>query len=369
MRTRSLVVAAGVAAAVLAAVAAGCGGNGLRGSVLVTADRLFDGRTFHTPGSVLLDGERIVAIDPARTVTAARTIRLGNATILPGFIDLHVHAEGQALSGGVTTVRNLGAPLTYLHPPLVYEGLRILAAGPLVSVAGGYPETTWGTTLALDVTSPADSRKAVDVLARRGAAVIKIALDSNHDRWPMLTLAEVRTIVAEAHRRGLKVTAHALWPDGVERALAGGVDELAHTPCGATEGMIRRIVARHVPVVATLHVEQLVYGGCPDVASRIVGLGGTLLYGTDVGNPGIPSGIDPTELRLMEDAGLTPLQVLAAATSGAGAELGLAPLGTLAPHAPADVIAVRGDARKLDPSMATPLLVISSGRVRVGPQA
>jgi imidazolonepropionase-like amidohydrolase len=366
--TRRLVTLAVVAVTVFSTAVSGSAHTGVQRGMLVRADRLFDGRAFHMPGSVLIDGGTIVAVDPSRSVAAARRIDLGDATILPGLIDLHVHGEGTAtLRGGVTSVRNLGEPVSSLRPPFDWHGLRILAAGPLVSVAGGYPEPVWGPTIALDVKSPASARAAVDMLSRRGAAVIKIALDSNHGQWPILTLPEVRAILAEAHRRGLRVTAHAMWPDGVARALAGGVDELAHTPCGATDSMMRQISVRHIPVVATMHVEQLAYGGCVHVASQIVKLGGTLLYGSDVGNRGIPNGIDTTELRLMRSAGLTPVQVLAAATSRAGAELGLAKLGTLAPHAPADLIAVRGDARKLNPSMAKPLLVISGGRVRVGP--
>jgi len=161
------------------------------------------------------------------------------------------------------------------------------------------------------------------------------------------------------------VTAHALGHEAVARALAGRVDELAHTPCGADGAQLRTIVRRRVPVVGTLHVEQLVAGGCLGVAQTFVRLGGTLLYGTDVGNRGIPRGIDVTELRLLRDAGLSPAQVLAAATSRAGLELHLGPLGTLAAGAPADVIAVRGDARRLPAGLASPLLVLSGDRVVV----
>jgi imidazolonepropionase-like amidohydrolase len=69
----------------------------------------------------------------------------------------------------------------------------------------------------------------------------------------------------------------------------------------------------------------------------------------------------------MREAGLTPLEVLAAATSEAGKELGLAPLGRLVADAPADVIAVRGDARGLRDDFAAPLLVVAGGRVIAEP--
>ena len=70
-------------------------------------------------------------------------------------------------------------------------------------------------------------------------------------------------------------------------------------------------------------------------------------------------------MSTLDLVGLTPTETLAAATSQAAREAGLAPLGTLAPNAPADVIAVRGDARKLRNDLARPLLVVSGGRVVV----
>jgi imidazolonepropionase-like amidohydrolase len=293
-------------------------------------------------------------------------IELGDATILPGFIDLHVHVQSGMLRHGFTTLRNVGISLADLRRhPYVEPGLRASFSGPLISVKNGYPEVAWGPDIARDVTSPADARAAVRELVDSGAAWIKIALDSDRGGLPMLSVAEVRTIVDEAHAHGLKVTAHAEWNDGVQRAVAGGVDELAHIPCGADETQLRTLAARHVPIVATFHVIQNYYGGCQGVGSEFLALRGQLLYGTDVGNPRIPYGIDVEELRLMKSAGLKPEEVLAAATAAAGRELGDDQLGTLVEGAPADVIAVRGDARAFRTDMASPLIVISGGHLRV----
>jgi imidazolonepropionase-like amidohydrolase len=304
--TRALAVA--IAVAVLAVPAASGSRTAARGDVLVTAARLFDGRSFHQPGAVLVRGGKIVAVGGRIDSRAGRTIALGDATILPGFVDLHVHigrnpvGAAADLRGGVTTVRDLGAPIDALRPPGWFAGLRVLTAGPLVSVAGGYPSIYWGPSLALNVRDPEDARRAVRSLVRRGAAVIKIALDTTAGGAPMLAVAEVRAIVAEAHAHGRRVTAHALGHEAVARALAGGVDELAHTPCGADGEQIRTLVRRRLPVVSTLHVEQLVNSGCLGVAQSFVRRGGNLLYGTDVGNRGIPFGIDVTELRLLQSA-------------------------------------------------------------------
>jgi imidazolonepropionase-like amidohydrolase len=353
-----------LAALALALLLVGCGSTGPpRGDLLITADRLFDGTRFDEPGALLVRAGRVVAVGRTLEARATKTLRYGDATIMPGVIDLHVHGWGGLVGTGVTTVRDLGEPELYLDPPGRRDGVRVLMAGPLISVADGYPEISWGPAIARDVRSPADARAAVDELVSRGAAVIKIALTSNNGQWPMLSVAETRAIVAEAHAHGRRVVSHTIGADGVATALAAHVDELAHAPCGATEAELRTLAARRVPVVATLHVLQA-FGGCEGVARRYHELGGGLLYGTDRGNRGIPVGIDVEELRLLEGVGLTPTEVLAAATSEAGRDLGLAPLGSLVSGAPADAIVVRGDARRLHDDLARPLVVVAAGTVQ-----
>jgi hypothetical protein len=165
-----------------------------------------------------------------------------------------------------------------------------------------------------------------------GRRVIAIERGFAND-LPILTGPEVRAIVAEAHARELEVTAHVTRVDDARRALEGGVDELAHMPCaGEDAALMRRLAARGIRIVATLHVEKE-YGcdGLPN-ARAFVAAGGTLLYGSDMANPGIPFALDVRELALLREAGLTPLDVLRAATSEAGKALGRAPLGSRPPR-------------------------------------
>ena len=126
-------------------------------------------------------------------------------------------------------------------------------------------------------------------------------------------------------------------------ALAAGVDELAHMPCDrADPEAMGEAASQGLRIVGTLHI----LGGCPAKlanARAFVAAGGTLLYGSDYPNPGIPPGIDLAELRLLRQAGLSPEQTIAAATSAAGKALGEAPLGSLVAGAPADLFAVRGN--------------------------
>jgi imidazolonepropionase-like amidohydrolase len=134
------------------------------------------------------------------------------------------------------------------------------------------------------------------------------------------------------------VTAHAQGAGQVERALGAGVDELAHTPW--TQRLSDDVVARcaaQLRIVSTLDI--LSFGrDTPELRTAVDNLrrfhdaGGTVIYGTDLGNGPIPPGIDLRELRLLLDAGLTHDEILRALTRA-----------PIEPGAPADLIVVDGD--------------------------
>ena len=99
----------------------------------------------------------------------------------------------------------------------------------------------------------------MNTLVDHGADVIKIAIETGPG-WPSLSVDEVKAIVAAAHARGRIVTAHVSDPAETRTALDGGVDELAHMPCGeADPGVMRALAERETPIVATLDVQR----NCP----------------------------------------------------------------------------------------------------------
>lgn len=291
-------------------------------------------------------------------------MRFRNATILPGLIDLHVHETSRVLlEEGVTTTRNLGQSVAVLRPTFGAPGFpRVVAAGPIITVPGGYP-TRRSPAYAAPVSSTADAIALVDSLVAKGAGLIKISLETGRDgSLPTLSVDQVAAIVSEAHRLHRIVTAHVLEGKGLDIALAGGVDEIAHMPClDVSAAQITALVQRRIPVTGTLHIERL-SGQCPEGlanAREFVRQGGTLLYGTDI--PGVPSGLDLVELGLMQQAGMTPTQIVKAATSRAGQQLGIAKLGTLMSGAPADLWVVRGNPTRQLAALEHPLLVIARG--------
>jgi imidazolonepropionase-like amidohydrolase len=305
--------------------------------------------------TVVAAGGLIERVGPAAATdppAGAVVVDGAGRTLLPGFIDTHVHLDfyppAEVLAGGVTTVRDLGWPvrrLAALRARAAAPGAspRLLTAGQIVTVPGGYPtRAPWappGTGRPVD--GAAEAAAAVAELAGAGAAVIKVALD---DRvGPTLPAPVLEAIVRAAGERGLGVTAHVGTAAEAAKALAAGVGELAHWPFDPTPlpDPLVDALAESVVAVPTLHID-------PSPARRagvrrFVARGGRVVYGTDLGNQGPPPGVDVAELRLLAEAGLGPGPALAAATSLAAAHLGLEDAGRIAPGARADLLVVDGD--------------------------
>jgi imidazolonepropionase-like amidohydrolase len=354
-------------------------------NLLLTAPRVFDGHRMLTDTAVLVQDGEIVTVEPWRSVQPgdAHRIDVVGGTVLPGLIDLHVHAGARGipfdriLAHGVTTVRELGgAGLAASAGP---GQLRYLHAGAFITAPGGYPTPVFGPMGSVTVRGEVNARAAVRDLVNHGASVIKIALEPGGEAgapwtkapshpsppWPMLSVDEVRAIVEEAHALSRIVTVHLGEQRGAQIALDAGVDEWAHIPGDAIpEELLREAARRGVRVVATFDTESHC-AGTMDNAKKFVAAGGTLLYGTDMGHIEIPDGFDANELQYLTEAGLSIEQALAAATSLAGQQLGLAPLGTLVPGAPADVIGIPGDPAQDLKNLEYPSLVIAGGEVVV----
>jgi imidazolonepropionase-like amidohydrolase len=353
-------------------------------TVLISAPKLFDGVRFHRDHAILIEGGLIAAIGPSEHLRerAAKTIDLQDATILPGFIELHAHSlirkvpPDIVLRHGVTTVRDVGGPLA---PVSGGAGkLRLLTAGPIITVQNGYPISTFGKGyIAESVDTPEQARALVKKLVDGGAALIKVALEPGGEPgapwtqrhhgaaappWPMASREIVSAIVAEAHRLGKIVTAHIGESSGAAIALAAGVDEWAHVPClEIDDALIAKAAQQEVKVVTTIDTMS----HCPGVianAKKLAKAGVSLLYGAEIAHADIPWGIDAQELQLMHHvAGLSTVEVLRAATSEAGRELGMEPLGHLEPGAPADLIAVKGDPEQNLKILEYPDFVMSGG--------
>jgi len=328
---------------------------------------------------VVIEGGRIARLGATSQVTVpagADRIDAAGLTLLPGFIDAHVHIAfsdpATVAQRGVTTVRDLGWPADEIFPLAqrstsdAFPGARVVAAGTMLTAPGGYPtKAEWAPAgTGTEVRDLDGARDAVRANVERGAAVIKIAL--NPPAGPVLSAELVRAIVEAAHEAGLKVTGHIHGVAELDKALDAGIDELAHMLMGSEHipaTTIERMVAQDVTVVPTLAIrtgsDRLI---AIDNLRRFREQGGRVVYGTDLGNEGPRPGIDRTEVRAMTEAEMTPLDIVRSATVDAAAWLGLDGTGILAEGARADLIGVRGDPGVSARTLTRVDLVVRGGR-------
>jgi imidazolonepropionase-like amidohydrolase len=344
---------------------------------LVLSGTLIDG-TGADPlpdAALVIRGERITAVGPRDEVAIpadARLVELAQMTILPGFINTHVHNAYNKrhlrmwAQAGVTTVRDVGAP----YPGVYFllrdrlnadpQYARVVAAGPLVTVPNGYP-ISGNDFPSLTVNFPDDARQKISQLIDEGADVIKITLTI--DFPPTLSLEEATAIVETAHERGIPVTVHATRLRDLRRALDAGVDDIAHIVVDhVPDEVIQQMVQAGVSWSPTLDALD---GQGSDNLRRFVQAGGRVALSNDAGYlPGLEIGMPVREIELMEAAGMTPMQIIVAATRDAAyvcrreGKLGTLELGKLA-----DVLVVDGDPLEDLQALTNVRLVVHEGVV------
>jgi imidazolonepropionase-like amidohydrolase len=319
--------------------------------------------------TVVCDGARIEWVGSTRLAPGADDELGVDGFLMPGAADRHVHIgladPGAVLLGGVTAVRDLAWPPDVIFPLAgaselpTFNGPLIRAAGPMITAPGGYPTADrWAPPgTGLEIRGADEAATAVEALADRGAAAIKVSL--NAEAGPTPTDAELAAIVQAAGERGLPVTAHVQGVGQAERALGAGVSEFAHCPWSERlSESVLEAAAKAVRIVSTLDIWS--FGNvtpelrtAADNMARFRAAGGTVVYGTDLGNGAIPPGIDVREILLLrETVGMTADEILEALVAG-----------PLESGGPADLIAPARDPREDLTALGDLKLVIRAGRV------
>jgi imidazolonepropionase-like amidohydrolase len=383
--------------------------------------------TLVTPGVLLVEGDRIRAVNPTSLPPGTRIVELGDRTLLPGLIDLHVHltmdyegdwfhrpvdedAGDEALRGvpnarrtlmaGFTTVRNVGAG-SFTDVALMraiasgrIDGPRVIPAGYAIGTTGGHCDITGFIPGVLETTyregvadGPDALIRAVRYQVKHGAQVVKIcatagvmSLDAS---WgaQQLSDAELRAIVEEARRLGIRVAAHAHGTAGIIAASRAGVTSIEHGTV-LNEEAIRALIENGTWLVPTAYTWTIptLPTDPPAVraktdSARVVAAGSLraaitagvrIAFGTDAGT--FPNGDNAREFTSLVSLGMSPAAAIQAATVNAAAVLGLTDRGVLAPGRLADVIAVGGNPLADIRTLEQVTFVMKGGVIYKGPE-
>jgi imidazolonepropionase-like amidohydrolase len=390
---------------------------------LLKPDRVFDGTTMHSGWIVLVKGKDIEAAGPMQFKLPANTriIELPGITLLPGLIEGHAHlflhpynevswndqviresrAERTAravnhaaatLKAGFTTVRDLGtegagwddAGLKAAIEKGVIPGPRMIIASKAIVATGSYGPTNGNPDSELpqgaaEVSGPIEMEKEVRTQISKGADVIKLYADYRWGRGGQaaatFSTEDIKLATAIARSSGRQTVAHAATPEGMRRAIAGGVSTIEHGDDG-TEEIFRLMKSSGVALCPTLAAGEAVsqYGGWkkgtdPDPAritnkkrsfAAALKAGVTISMGGDVGV--YTHGDNARELELMVEYGMKPLDVLKSATSVNADVFGYANMiGRVQKGLRADLVAVTGDPSKNISAIRSVVLVMKDG--------
>ena len=402
---------------------------------IVRSARLLDvdeGRLI-TPANVLIEDELITAVAVTNPPRDAEVVDLGNVTLLPGLMDMELNLlmGGSAgpmasvqddpaiktlrgvvnarttLLAGFTTVRNLGLFVQtggiLLDVALMkaidagwIDGPRVVPAGHAITPTGGHLDPTMFQGLAPGIMPLSveegicdgveQIRRAVRYQIKYGAKVIKVCASGG-----VMSLTgspgaqhfsddELRAIVDEAHRRGIKVAAHAHGDQGIRAGVEAGIDCIEHGSLMTRETM-EFMIERGTFLVATSYLAEgldvsrvhpalrakaeEVFPQAKANLRRAIKAGMRIACGTDA--PAIPHGDNAKELWALVDRGMAPIDAIRAATIVSADLIGVNDRGRIRPGQLADLIAVPGN--PLDDIEVTQdvQFVMKGGRIYKGP--
>ena len=226
------------AAIVAATIAAGCSMPTSERSVTAyEGARLIvgDGRVIEN-GTLVVDGTKIVQVGAVQAPSGAKRVNLAGKTVMPMIIDTHVHlsANREALIRdlrmrayyGISAAMSMG---TDTYDLLAIRGEQIPGAARFLSAGRGITMPEPGRTkVPYWVTTEAEARKAVQELAANKVDIVKIWVDTRDKKYQKLSPALYGAIIDEAHKRGLRVTAHIFDMEDAKGLMRAGVDAFAH---------------------------------------------------------------------------------------------------------------------------------------------
>ncbi len=378
-------------------------------TLVLKADRLIDVESgkLISNAAVVIEDDTIVAAGEARKVTFSKDskiIELGDYTLLPGLMDMHVHLTSDAtkhgykrladslprvtltgvkhaeatLMAGFTTVRNVGAPgfadvaLRDAINDGDITGPRMFVAGPSLGVTGGHCDNNllpyeYHTVSEGVADGPWAVREKVRRNIKYGATVIKfcgtggVLSKGTKVGVQQYTFEEMQALVDEAHMRGLTVATHAHGTDGIKTAIKAGVDSVEHVSLLDDEAI--KLALKHgtyfsMDIYVTEYIlsegakagileeslakERIVGQRQRDNFAKAVKAGVKMVFGSDAGV--YPHGDNGKQFARMVKFGMTPMQAIQASTINAATLLKQQEvLGSVSEGKKADIVGVKGN--------------------------
>ncbi len=361
-----------------------------------------DGGRIVEDAVVVVEGGRIQAVNPARLPDGATVIDLGDVTLLPGLMDMHTHLTGDltgdwtnrpvretaadaalrgaknartTLMAGFTTVRDVGskgfADVALMHAVERGDivGPWIVPVGHALGITGGHCDVTGFAPGILEggpkegvADGPDEVLKAVRYQIKHGAKFIKTCATAGVLSFEgpvgaqQYSDEELRVMVEEAARHGVKVAAHAHGSAGILAAVKAGVASIEHGSM-LTDEIIAEMKARGTYLVPTTYLvgaidlnalpppirakAEYVLPLAIESVKKAVAAGVKIAFGTDAAV--YPHGDNAKEFAALVDRGMTPLEAIRAATVNAADLLGVDDRGRIAPGLLADLVAVPGN--------------------------
>ena len=343
-----------------------------------------DGRVIEN-ATLVVEGTRIAQVGgkaDVRVPNGARRVDLAGKTVMPMIVDTHTHLSTtrdglirdlkQRAYFGVSAALSLGLDgfeLLGLRNELVPGAARFFSAGKgITRIEPGRPT--------FQINSEAEARKAVEENAAHRADVIKVWVDEREGKVEKVTPEQYAAVIDEAHNRGLRVTAHIFHMDDAKGLMRAGLDAFAHgvrdkdiddetvsmfkarpyltlTPNLPDRGVKKDLswLQTGLPAAEFAKLEeankdnpkaQALYGIQARNLAKLNAAGVRMTLGTDGNRPWGPH----EEMEDMVLAGMTPMQVIVAATRNSAGFVRMTDAGTLEAGMSADFIVL--DANPLD---------------------
>ena len=370
--------------------------------IVVKAARMLDvsaGRIVPN-ASIVIQGDKIVTVNPATLPTGASVIDLGDVTLLPGFIDAHTHLSSEisatsfseavrltesdfafkavanalkTVRAGFTTVRDFGGDVTVALGKAVEAGLvvgpRVVPSRNPLGITGGHCDVT-GYAPGVRELGPEDGVadgpwevvQAVRYQIKHGAQVIKTCATAGvlSLEGPVgaqqYSYEELKAMVDEAARHGIRVAAHAHGTEGIKAAVRAGVASIEHgsmlddeaiammkqngTYLVPTSYLVDRINLAVLPPLVRRKAET-VLPLARESLKKAIASGVKIAFGTDAAV--YPHGENAKEFAVYVKLGMTTIDAIRSATLAAADLLGVKDRGAIEPGKLADLVAVPGN--------------------------